>query len=671
MRAAIWIRGWTAVLALSAGLAHGAAPATPPPVANPADSMGKPFAPGVPALTAADAAGWLDGLLPWMLERNDVAGAAVAIVKDGEILLQRGYGLADVEAGIPVDPARTLFRPGSVTKLVTWTAVMQLVGQGLIDLDADINGYLDFQVPRNPAPDDPPITMRHVLTHTTGFEDSIKGLMRAGFGPVESLHETLRATVPRRLFAPGTVPAYSNYATGLAGLVVERLSGQSFDDYVEQHIFAPLDMRDSSLRQPLPEAMRPRLSKGYQLASGPPKDHQRLVPAPSGNLAATATDMARFMLAHLEGAAGRDSPILDADTAALMHTPQANLTPPLNTMALGFYEAGIGPGQVIGHGGDTLWFHTQLYLFQDRNVGLYVALNSAGRNAAYDAIHRELFRGFSERYFPETVRRAPASRHADAPAAADRAKLLAASTYRLSRRSEAGPARLMGAIGQVRVLSDASGTLTIPLLVGANGEPMRWRELLPWIWQRVDGPERLSAVVEDGRVLHWSVDPYAPFAVFQPVPAAQSATWLMPALQLSLAWLLLVLSAWPVLALLRRRHGLPRGWTPHRACTHRASRIGVTLVLATWLGALLLVGHAAADYTRFSPALDPWIYTLGALAVLACSVGLAGITANTLYAWKARCSRVDGVTNSLVLLAALIACYAMWQSGLMGFPTHY
>lgn len=661
---------WGAVLALCAGVACGATPApddTPGP--GPADATG---AGGATALTTADAATWLDGMVPWMLERNDVAGAAVAIVKDGKILLQRGYGYADVATRTPVDPARTLFRPGSVTKLVTFTAVMQLAGQGLIDLDADINRYLDFQVPQDPAPDDPPVTLRHVLTHTTGFEDSIKGLMRTGFHKTEPLHETLRTTVPRRLFAPGTVPGYSNYATGLAGLVVERVSGQPFDDYVEQHIFAPLGMRHSSLRQPLPERLRPMLAQGYHLASGAPKEYQMLVPAPSGSMAATAADMAVFMIAHLDAAAGRESPLLDRETAARMHAPQENHTPPLNTMALGFYQHGIGSERVIGHGGDTLWFHTQLYLLLDHDVGLYVALNSAGRDAAYDAIQRELFRSFSERYFPDSVRPpAPAVAAMDPGAGAERARRLASSTYRLSRRSEAGPARLMGTIGQVHVIANADGSISVPILRGANGDPMRWREVAPWLWQREDGPERLAVMAEDGRVLHWSVDPYAPFAVFQPVPATQSATWLMPLLQLSLAWLLLALFAWPALALLRRRCGLPAAWARPRLITHRASRIGMAMVFCSWLGAFLLVTHAAADYTRFSAALDGWIYALGGLALLSCTAGGIAVAANAWQAWGRGSGWIDRLGSTLTLIATLIACYALWRSGLMDFPAHY
>ena len=117
-------------------------------------------------LATADIESWLDGLLPYALESGNVAGAVVVVVKDGRVLLQKGYGYADVEARAPVDPQRTLFRVGSVAKLVTDTAIMQLVEQGKLDLDADVNTYLDFEVP---AAFDKPVTLRNLMTHTGGF----------------------------------------------------------------------------------------------------------------------------------------------------------------------------------------------------------------------------------------------------------------------------------------------------------------------------------------------------------------------------------------------------------------------------------------------------------------------------------------------------------------------
>ncbi len=178
---------------------------------------------------------WLDGFLPYALATGDVAGAVVVVVKDGSTLLQKGYGYADVATRKPVDPATTLFRPGSISKLTTWTAVMQLVEQGKLDLDADVNGYLDFKIP---ARDGQPITLRNILTHTPGFEERIKDLIIAEGTPFDPLDVYLKKWVPTRIFAPGTTPAYSNYATSLAGYIVARVSGLSFDDYVDQHILA-------------------------------------------------------------------------------------------------------------------------------------------------------------------------------------------------------------------------------------------------------------------------------------------------------------------------------------------------------------------------------------------------------------------------------------------------
>ncbi|HTC91360.1 MAG TPA: serine hydrolase domain-containing protein, partial [Bryobacteraceae bacterium] len=128
-----------------------------------------------PQLTQSDADAWLDGFMPYTLESNDIAGATVVIVKDGQVLTQRGFGYADVAARKPVDPATTMFRAGSISKLFTWTAVMQLVEQHKIDLDADVNQYLDFKIPPYEGK---PITMRNLMTHTPGFEEAFKGGIR-------------------------------------------------------------------------------------------------------------------------------------------------------------------------------------------------------------------------------------------------------------------------------------------------------------------------------------------------------------------------------------------------------------------------------------------------------------------------------------------------------------
>jgi CubicO group peptidase (beta-lactamase class C family) len=227
-------------------------------------------APAAHALERTDAESWLDGFMPYALETGDVAGAVVVVVKNGETVLAKGYGYSDVAAHIPVDPEHTLFRPGSTSKLFTWTAVMQLVEQGKLDLDRDVNAYLDFRLPDRGAP----ITLRNIMTHTAGFEEKVKDLIADDPARLVPLRTYVAEGIPARIFKAGTTPAYSNYATALAGYIVQRVSGQSFDDYVDAHIFKPLGMTHSSFRQPLPEALAADAAKGYDLASQPAKAYE-------------------------------------------------------------------------------------------------------------------------------------------------------------------------------------------------------------------------------------------------------------------------------------------------------------------------------------------------------------------------------------------------------------
>src|SRR3546814_7972076 len=175
---------------------------------------------------------------------------------------------------------------------------MQLVDQCKLDLDADVNQYLDFEIP---AYEGKPATLRQIMTHTAGFEEQIRALITAKDSEITPLGEALKHWVPERIHEPGSTPAYSNYATAVAGYIVERVSGESFDDYIDRHIFEPLGMAHSSFRQPLPPALLAKMSKGYSKASdGEPKDYEFISLAPAGSLASTGADMARFMIAHLQ-----------------------------------------------------------------------------------------------------------------------------------------------------------------------------------------------------------------------------------------------------------------------------------------------------------------------------------------------------------------------------------
>ena len=299
--------------------------------------------------------------MPFTLQSNDIAGAVVVIIKDGQVLTQRGFGYADVAARRRVDPATTMFRAGSISKLFTWTAVMQLVEQGKVNLDADVNQYLDFKIPPYQGK---PITMRNLMTHTPGFEEAFKGGIRFS-GAVPPLGEVLKRLLPERVYAPGTTPAYSNYGAGIASYIVERVSGIPFAEYIERNIFAPLGMSHASFRQPLPAQLAPFMAQGYPQASVDPKPYELISVPGAGSLAVSGADMAKFMIAHLNQGAG----LLKPETALLMHDPSHVTVPGTDRMALGFYEMQVNGLSAIAHGGDLNYFHSDMWIFPTKNVG--------------------------------------------------------------------------------------------------------------------------------------------------------------------------------------------------------------------------------------------------------------------------------------------------------------
>ncbi len=234
-------------------------------------------------MTPEDVGAFLDGILPQQLAREDVAGVVVSVVKDGKVLFAKGYGYSDVEKKVPVSPDTTLFRPGSISKLFTWTSVMQLVEQGKLDLDRDINDYLDFKIP---ATYPKPITLRNVMTHTPGFEETVQELFVGDAKDLKPLGPYLKEHLPERIFPPGTTPAYSNYATAMAGYIVQRVSGQDYFDYIDEHILKPLGMTHSTFRQPLPDSLASMMSKGYDVASQPAKKFEFVEAMPAGSSSA-------------------------------------------------------------------------------------------------------------------------------------------------------------------------------------------------------------------------------------------------------------------------------------------------------------------------------------------------------------------------------------------------
>src|SRR5438552_2926163 len=331
-----FVSGVAAIVAMATiARAQGPAPSPLVPQASPAPAESPaPLQPTVPAvLTKADLEPFLDALIPSQLQNRNIAGAVVAMVKDGQVLLAKGYGYADFAAKKPVLADQTLFRPSSISKLFTATAVMQLVEQGKLDLDRDVNEYLDFAIPKT-YPE--PVTLLRLLTHTAGFEDTLKNLFVAHESDMKALRTYLVNQMPQRIFPPGKIPSYSNYGFSVAGYIVERVSVEKFDRYIDNHILKPLRITNSIFQQPLPVILAQQISPSYLTAAKKPRDFEFVQASPAGALSTTAVDMTRFMLAFLQDGTVDGIAILKPETVRQMETRQFELHPMINGLGITF-----------------------------------------------------------------------------------------------------------------------------------------------------------------------------------------------------------------------------------------------------------------------------------------------------------------------------------------------
>ena len=647
---ALALLGWTS----SGGLAQqplAVSPSAPPAAARVSGPL--PPQTSVP-LTSTDVQAWLDGFLPYALQRANIAGAVVVVVKDGQVLLQKGYGYADVARRTPVNPDTTMFRPGSVSKLFTWTAVMQQVEQGRIDLDRDINTYLDFKIPPYQGQ---PVTMRDLMTHTGGFEEDIKNLIAAVPVQMPSLGDALRRDIPARIFPPGQVPAYSNFGAALAGYVVERTSGQPFDEYVEQHIFAPLGMHHSSFRQPLPANLMQYMSNGYELATGDAKPYEEIALAPAGSSAVSGGDMAKFMIAHLQNGEYQGQRILRATTAHEMHDTPLTIIPSLDRMLLGFYEVNRNGQRIIGHEGDLRWFHSELDLFIDRGVGFFISLNSAGNADSRQAIRVALLHGFADRYFPGPAPSQPAQ----AVSNEDAAKLV--GTYYSSRRPETNFLSLLNLMVANTVSIDSKHDLLASPSMGLGGTPTRFRQISPLVWRAVDDQDRLAAKLGDGRVAMWSEEGFSPFEVFIPAPWYKNPSFLLPAMEASIGALLLTGILWPVAAVVRWRYGATLAMTGTAIRSYRWIRVAAlasALLMLAWVAQVMLM------ITRFavSGALDPLIVTLHVLSIIVFPLAALFALWNIRMTWRHRVGFAGILAKGWSVALLLSTLVLLWIAAL-------
>jgi CubicO group peptidase (beta-lactamase class C family) len=319
-----------------------------------------------------------NGVFKTVMDEKNIAGATFTVVSRDETIILKGYGYADVEQEIPVDPDTTLFRIGSISKLFVWVGVMQMVEQGKLDLDRDINEYLTaFQIPETY---DQPVTLRSLMTHTPGFEDKLYQLFVHDEADMKPLEVLLSEQLPRRVRPPMQQASYSNHGTGLAQYLVELVSGMPFIEYAGQYIFEPLGMRNTTLKQPLPSHMAENMSAGYAYKNGKFIEKPfELVPLQGvGGVSTTASDMGRFMKALLNNSCHEGYCLLDSATFAQMITPVFYHADGVNPALLGFMDLSRNGRRIFGHGGNTFLFHSMMAIIPEENAGIFYSFNSEG-----------------------------------------------------------------------------------------------------------------------------------------------------------------------------------------------------------------------------------------------------------------------------------------------------
>ncbi|MFC3096144.1 class A beta-lactamase-related serine hydrolase [Alteromonas sediminis] len=346
----------------------------------------------------------LELLITEQMDKHKVAGVTVALVHKGNLIYARGFGYADIENNAPVIAHDTLFRWGSVSKTFTWIALLQLVEQGKVDLDADINNYLvDVSIPDT---FEQPITVRDLMSHMPGFEDLILGhIFEKDPEQVLTLTAYLQTFKPERVRPPGELFSYSNYGSALAGQIVANVSKMSFEDYIERHIFMPLGMASSTFREPLPtkfkESMRPRLASRVSKSFSPSGNTYEQVNhftfisgiGPAGAMSAPVTDMAQFALALLNQCKG----LLAVEMCSMMREPLTSMTAANQiTINYGFFEHREIAGHLrFGHNGGTDYFHSEMGIYPELDFAVLLSTNTTTGKG----FNKEIEKAIVERFF--------------------------------------------------------------------------------------------------------------------------------------------------------------------------------------------------------------------------------------------------------------------------------
>lgn len=616
---------------------------------------------------AAEMESFLDDLFAQEMEKYPIPGAAVSVVKDGKLFFAKGYGYADVENKIPIDPEQTVFKIGSIGKLFTWTAVMQLVEQGKLDLDADINTYLDFRIP-DTYPQ--PITFRHLMTHTAGFEDSSFEIYSWNADGVKPVGEWLASHIPARVRPPGEASSYSNYSADLAGYIVARVSGKPYEQYLQENIFDPLGMVHSSAQWPLPTDLRAQSALGYwDIGDGlqPVPDYPEYFgqPAmgPAGAHSSTVTDIARFMIAHLEHGSYSDANITDVrilkeSTVQQMHSTLYAPDPRILGGTYGFFEFDDNGQRTLGHSGGTIGFATLMLLLPDQDTGVFVVYTNESVGDL-PTQHFGFQRAFFDHYYP-----APAAAPIQPPADfAERASQFV-GIYKPTRHSYTNIEKFGNLMSPPVMISDlGDGTLQLT----TNGVKLQLVEVEPLYFRQKDGPLGVVFREDDRGQISYM------FADVSPQYAYEKLSWYeMPGFNIAvvltsiLFFLSMILVA--VIRFFRSRRASSDGNSDSRGTRGARKAYGLILGISL-LNLVFLVGFwmmfSTLGFPLFGLSLrDKIVLGLGVLSALLTVVAVV----YTMLAWRDCYWGVAfRVYYTLVTVAAVAFVWFLNQWNLLGW----
>lgn len=628
-----------------------ASPATPAAPAGATTTAAPPQpVPAAPVMPVTALGAFVDGAVRSWMDAKGVAGVTVAVVDRDGTLFARGYGIAGKDPRRPVDPATTLFRIGSISKTFTYIAAMQLVEQGRLDLDADANRYLP---PALRLPDEgyPPVKVWHLMTHTAGFEDSALGhLFTRPGAAVPTLDDYLARYRPRRVRAPGVHADYSNYAVALLGAIVQQVSGQPFEAYVERHLLAPLRMTHTTFREPLPAsdpravgaALEHAYSAGFRSVDGgfapQPFEHIAQI-APAGAGASTAEDMARYMRMLLNGGALDGHVVLQPQTFATLATVDFGNAPGAAGIAHGFFRHPYGRYLSLEHAGATLWFHSNMVVLPEAGVGVFVSTNTDSGGELSAELPRQILEHFLAEARPLPL---PAP-----PADFARSGQRFAGTYLAERRNYSTLEKLFDALSAAAAVSV---TRDGELAVSAGERTTRWVQDGPLSFRAVEGSDRLVFLQDArGRIAGFA-SPYG-HTVFDRVGVANR----LPPFALLLAVLALLCAGVLVAAWARRGrrvNGSARGPLGAAFLMTLTALLWLAFI-ATAVAALVQMGMVGEQAIYAYPT--PLLRTAVVLAH-ACSVASALVLLQVPAVWRARgWGAARKLRHSLLVLAMLLA----------------